>query len=468
MRTCFDFKFIFLLVFILSGRLAYPQSGDWIPLFNGKDLTGWKSLNGKAEYKVENGAIVGISVMNEPNSFLCTEKAYGDFILKLEVNVDPPLNSGIQFRSHSDKDYLNGRVHGYQCEIDPSRRSWSGGIYEEAGRGWLVNLSGNQKSQAAFLPGEWNKFRIEAIGDTIRTWINGVMGSDLVDENSSSGFIGLQVHMIGENADMAGKKVRWRNINILTSGLMNSRIPPDPDVMEINYVPNSLTPWESDHGWKLLWDGKTTKGWKSAKSDEFPQKGWSIENGVLTVQEGTGGESENGGDIITVNQYSNFILDVDFMITKGANSGIKYFVDPVLNKKAGSAIGLEYQLLDNLNHPDAREGVEGNRTLASLYDLIPAFNLTEGNSNIPFGGIETWNRARIIVRGNHVEHWLNYEKMVEYNRGSQTFKALVAKSKYNIWPGFGQAPQGNILLQDHGSEVHFRSIKIKVLSNSMQ
>ena len=138
-------------------------------------------------------------------------------------------------------------------------------------------------------------------------------------------------------------------------------------------------------------------------------------------------------------------------------------MDPELNKKAGSAIGLEYQILDDKNHPDAKAGVDGNRTCASLYDLIPAYNLTENNSNIPFNGIGHWNRARIVVRGNHIEHWLNNIKVVDYERSTQIYRALVAKSKYHIWPNFGEAEQGNILLQDHGNEVHFRSIKLKPL-----
>ena len=135
---------------------------------------------------------------------------------------------------------------------------------------------------------------------------------------------------------------------------------------------NSLTRKEKKDGWALLWDGKTTEGWRGAKLDAFPENGWVVEDGVLKVLAGNGGESTNGGDIITTRTYKNFILKVDFKITEGANSGIKYFVDPTLNKGAGSAIGCEFQILDDLRHPDAKLGVKGNRTLGSLYDLIPA------------------------------------------------------------------------------------------------
>jgi hypothetical protein len=457
-------KKILTLGLLLLSSFCYSQSEDeWIKLFNGSDLVGWKQLNGKAEYNIINNEIVGVSVPKEPNSFLCTEKDYGDFILELEVNVDPPLNSGIQFRSLSVDNYLHGRVHGYQCEIDPSKRAWSGGIYDEARRGWLYNLSRNEKGSAAFKPGEWNTYRIESIGDTIRTWINGIMCSNLIDNMTSSGFIALQVHGVGEDPEKVGKKVRWRNIRIKTTDLLASRKEVDPDVPEINYIPNSLTPTEIRHGWRLLWDGKTTKGWRGAKIDHFPENGWEINDGVLTVLESGGGESANGGDIVTIEKFSEFELEVEFRLTEGANSGIKYFVDPELNKGTGSAIGLEYQLLDNAIHPDAKQGVSGNRTLASLYDMIPATNLSENNDNIRFNGIDQWNKARIVVKNNHIEHWLNNLKVVEYERNTQIYRALVGYSKYKVWPNFGESPAGHILLQDHGNTVHFRSIKIREL-----
>jgi len=445
------------LLSLTCALTVFAQDG-WINLFNGKDFTGWKQLNGEAKYHVENNEVVGVSTLNTPNSFMTTEKTYGDFIFEVEVRVDARLNSGIQFRSLSKPDYRDGRVHGYQAEIDPSPRAWSGGIYDEARRGWLYPLTDNPEGQKAFRNGAWNKYRIEAIGTQIRIWVNGINTANINDDETAEGFIALQVHSI-RNKEQEGSQVRWRNIRIKTTDLEKERWP--MFAKEINYIPNTLTDYEKRKGWRLLWDAKSTDGWRGAKSDAFPAKGWEMKDGVLTVLESGGGESEHGGDIITVDTYSDFELIVDFNITEGANSGIKYFVDPELNKGTGSAIGMEFQVLDDSKHPDAKKGVMGNRTVGSLYDLIKAENLSAPSRNKGFHGVGKWNRARIVVNGGHVQHWLNEMKVVEFDRHSQIFRALVAYSKYAKWENFGQIPEGHILLQDHGNTVHFRNIKIR-------
>jgi hypothetical protein len=219
-------------------------------------------------------------------------------------------------------------------------------------------------------------------------------------------------------------------------------------------APNTLTQKERREGWKLLFDGKSTRGWRGAYQESFPTKGWRIEGGMLIVEPATGGEAANGGDIVTVGEYSNFELVLDFKLTPGANSGIKYFVTEELPRTPGSAIGLEYQLLDDARHPDATKGINGNRTLASLYDLIPAKN----RNPKPVG---EWNRARIIVKGRHVEHWLNGLKVLAFERGGKEFLAHKAESKFRDRKDFGEAAKGHILLQDHGNEVFFRNIKVR-------
>jgi hypothetical protein len=222
---------------------------------------------------------------------------------------------------------------------------------------------------------------------------------------------------------------------------------------------NNLTDIEKEEGWKLLFDGKTTQGWRGAYKESFPEKGWVVEDGLLIVLPSGGAESAHGGDIVTEEQYSNFELTLEFKLTEGANSGIKYFVREQSPKPEGSAIGLEFQILDDKNHPDAKMGRNGNRTVGSLYDLITA----EDKIVQPIGD---WNTARIVSRGNHVEHWLNGNKVLEYERGGKDFKDLVAKSKYKDHKNFGEAPQGHILLQDHGDKVYFRNIKIREIPGS--
>ncbi len=421
---------------------AVRADEGWVTLFDGKSTAGWIQRGGKALYAVEDGVLVGRTVLGERNSFLCPPKEYADFVLEFEVWVDPKLNSGVQVRSASRPDYRDGAVHGYQIEIDPSERGWSGGIYDEQQRGWLTSPKDDPKARQAFRVGEWNRYRVEAAGDRLRTWVNDVPVSDLTDGMARSGFIGFQVHQAKE----AGLPVKWRAIRLKELAPVRTGL-----------APNTLTDAERAEGWLLLWDGRTTWGWRSAKGKEFPKEGWEIQDGVLSVVETGGAESRAGGDIVTDRVFEGFDLKVEFRLTPGANSGIKYHVDTRLNQGEGSAIGLEFQLLDDATHPDAKAGRDGNRTIASLYDLIPA---AADKKVKPIG---EWNEARVVSNGRHVEHWLNGAKVLEYERGSEEFRKLVAISKYKVWPAFGERPSGPLLLQDHGNRVSFRNVKVRPL-----
>ena len=200
-----------LLSMLALGPAALAAEGGWVSLFDGKSLDGWEQLNGKAKYEAKDGAIVGTSVPNSPNSFLCTKKHYGDFELEFDVKVDPRLNSGVQIRSHSKKEYQKGRVHGYQVEIAVG--GFSGGIYDEARRGKFLNADKPTPEQLALLKKDaWNHYRVLCQGDHIQTWVNGTKVADFHDSMTASGFIGLQVHGVGKLADPL--QVQWRNLRL--------------------------------------------------------------------------------------------------------------------------------------------------------------------------------------------------------------------------------------------------------------
>lgn len=459
--------FLAVVAVPLLGAASVPAIAQaqqqWSDITPRAGLAGWHTAGGKATFSVTNGELVGRAAAGKANSWLVSDALYGDFILEFEAKTDQVLNSGVMVRGQSRPDYRDGVVHGYQAEIDPSARGWSGGIYDEQRRQWLYTLGRNDAARRAFRSGDWNRYRVEAIGNRLRTFVNGVPAADIADDTDARGFIAFQVHAISDAEAQRNPEVRFRGVRIITDRPARFASP-ETGLEQQGWLPNQLTGAEQGAGWKLLWDGRTTTGWRSAKAAGFPAKGWSIRDGILSVDGANGAESTNGGDIITMRDYRDFELSVDFRLTPGANSGIKYFVDPNLLKGEGSAIGLEFQLLDDVRHPDAKMGRDGNRTLGSLYDLITARNLSDPSSpGKRFNPPGEWNRAVIVVRGRHVEHWLNGFKVVEYERGSPEFRALVAKSKYAKWPNFGEWDAGPILLQDHGNRVDFRSIKLREL-----
>ena len=414
------------------------QQPQWEYLFNGYDLTGWTIAVGEAEIVVEDGVITGTSRRGTPHTFLKTDREFSDFILEFEFKVSGGLNSGVQIRSHQRAD---GRVYGYQFEIDWTERAWTGGIFDEQRRGWLYPLSFNQEARTAYRgDGTWNSGRVEAIGNSIRGWINGIPTCDLIDDMTCTGFIALQFHGANMNSDTPS--VSFKNIRILTEDLERWATPQNNEIVQINAIPNTLSERELAEGWELLWDGRTTNGWHGVGTTDFPATGWVINDGIWVIEAG------HPYSIMTNRSFENFWLSVDFNMTRGASSGIFYLTD-------ANGDGPEFQIIDDLNNPLATE----RRTLGSLFDLIHAPDdkpVTRWNG--------AFNTAWIKVRGNHVEHWLNGTKLFSYERNTPAWNEMVNNSyRHRDVPNYGNLPKGQILLQNSGSSVSFKNIKIKEL-----
>ncbi len=376
------------------------------PLFDGKSLTGWVQRGGKAKYEVADGCIVGSTVTGTPNSFLCTEKNHGDFILELEVKGDARLNSGIQVRSecfdretsveHGTRQLKipAGRVHGYQVEVDPSpTRRWSGGLYDEGRRGWLFPLDKNKEAGAAYNIGEWNKYRIECVGDSLRTWVNGVPAADLVDSMTLTGLIGLQVH----GSKQADLQVRWRNLRLQDLG---------------------------QHVWKPIWDGKTLNGWHVIGKGE-----WQIADGV--IRGANKKEEKEFGHLVTDKRFSDFTVRLKYRAVKG-NSGLYFRVD-----EAGFSGVSGFQA-----------EIDAEKDAGGLYE-------TNGRSWVSQPKPEDvkkwfrpqeWNTMTVSARGGRIVVNVNGHQSAELRND----------------PG---RAEGHLALQVHGSqdcEVYFKDIEMLV------
>lgn len=365
--------FISFLIFSCESPDKHIKSSDWELLFNEQNLNNWEVKNGTAEYSIEDKELVGTAKLNTPNTFLCTKKMYADFILELEVKVDEPLNSGIQIRSNSIPTYQEGAVHGYQVEVDPSSRGFSGGIYDESRRGWIYPLCENSAGRKGFKNGTWNKYRIEAIGSSIRVWVNGIQTANLRDDLTTEGFIGLQVHDIGKDSSMVGKTVRWRNIKIATNNLEKLRTPDDGKTPEINLVPNELSEREKENNFELIFSNTDT----------------------IMLKE---------GELVDFTRIENFDLKFDFLVGEKSNGGIEYF----FNNKNEKCI---FQIIDNNSLP--KEEQDGNQSLGSLKGITPSQNLCVPGRYRDFRGLNNWNTGRIIIQNGKIEHWMNGYQIVE-------------------------------------------------------
>ncbi|MHC4719868.1 MAG: 3-keto-disaccharide hydrolase [Planctomycetota bacterium] len=356
---------LFLFAVLFFAVLASARTKGKVKpqkLFDGQTLTGWKQLGGKAIYKVKDRAIVGSSVPETPNSFLCTQKIYGDFVLKFEVKVQPRLNSGVQIRSNSLRYYRNHRVHGYQVEIDPSERAYSGGVYDEARRAWLNDLKDNEKARKAFDLDNWNKYKVVAIGDSIKTWVNGVPAADLVDSMDLTGFIGLQVHSVKEKEPLT---VQWRKLRIRDLG---------------------------SHVWAPIFDGSTLQGWHT-----LPGGKWQVQDGVIV---GTSAKEEKlHGMLITDKRYGDFTARLKFKVLQG-NSGFYFRVDKVESNVAVHGFQAE---------------VAANNDVGGLYETGGRAWVTKPKPEEvkKFFKPDQWNQMTVSAHGRRIVVHVNGHKTSE-------------------------------------------------------
>ena len=446
---------------------AKPCCGG-VALFDGKSTDGWVQRGGKAKYKVVDGMIVGTTVLKTPNSFLCTKDNYSNFILHLDFKVDDQLNSGIQIRSNSFANYKDGRVHGYQVEIDPSQkphdgkragpnlmedgskapkgtsRSWTGGIYDEARNGWLYGLSSKPKARAAFKPGQWNHFKIIANGNSIKTWINGVPAADLDDKTTKEGFIALQVHATGSKTPL---QVRWKNIFLkeIKEGDLNFYGSELPQPKVIAPGTGCSAPGDAI----VLFDGKDLSQWngrikKGENKGKICEPKWKIENECMIVTK--------SGDLETKQPFGSCQLHIEWATPNPpskksqsrGNSGI-FFMGKY-----------EVQVLDsytNQTYPDGQAGgiykqspplVNACRKSGEwqTYDII--FHAPE------FDGQECTKPATLTVLHNGVL--------------IQDHFTLVGPTEHKKTPKY--TPHDAKLamsLQDHGNPVRYRNIWIREL-----
>ncbi|MFC4221276.1 3-keto-disaccharide hydrolase [Flagellimonas marina] len=428
-----------------------------MPLFNGRDLENWVRIGGENPFTVEDGIIIGKAKTNTHSTYLATKKTFGDFILEFDVYFNSQLNSGVQIRSHKEH-AEEDRLYGHQIEIDPSDRGYSGGIYDSYRRGWLYPLSRNNKARSAIKYGQWNTYHIEAIGNTIATWVNGIQCARIVDNVSLEGVIGLQIHDIPENPELDGAEIKWRNIRILTSNLETNQWQKDLGVPEISYLTNELTEWEKNNGYRLLWNGEDFNGWRSVNSPKIPKEGWHIENGTLLAI-----DIGKPIDLYSENRFQNFEMELEIKIEPGIDSGVQYFVDLDKNGEKATKPIYEFQIIDD-NILNLEEIGAQRKSSGSLYNIIPYENLSVKGGEKRFGGPNTWNKIRIVSFNGKVEHWLNNEKTVEFNLSSQMFKSLIDFSQHKNSEDHDQDGSGHILLQNLEGKVSFRTIKIRELN----
>ncbi len=379
-----------------------PVQGEWVDLFDGSTLEGWSQRNGTATYEVKDGVILGTTSAGSPNSFLCSDRFYGDYELEFDVKLfDDQLNSGVQIRSHSNPAYNAGRVHGYQVEV--ATNGHAGFIYDEAGRGWLSKDRDQPASRAAFKRGEWNRYRVICFGQSIRTWVNGVPVAHVTDAHSPTGFIGLQVHSVGGDPKW---QVGWRNLRLRELG--------------------------DGGGFASIFNGRDLTGWRVAERPESVR----VQDGALIVN-GDRAHVFYDGPVYR-HSFKNFELRALVRSKPGSNSGIYFHT--LFQESGWPSKGYEVQV----------NNTQGDwRRTGGLYGID---DLRE-----PPAKDDVWFPMNIKVVGRRVQITVNDRRVVDYTEPEDVERPESFAGRL--------VDRGTFALQAHdpGSEVWYKAIEVRPL-----
>lgn len=394
-------------VSMMAACSTVPETSTkpWVTLFDGESFNGWRVENGDDPFEIINGEIVGKTVSGVPTRYLTTEDSYGDFIFEAEMNNSEGDNSGIQFRSQIGTSFYSG-LNGYQLEVDPSERRWTGGIYTEGLAVWKHPMIENDACRNAWNYDGWNKLRIETSGDLLRTFVNDIACAKVYDETLSEGHFGLQIHSVGKNPGRAGKPTKWRNIRIKENPPQSDYSSDNFEMGSESYLWDKLSPYETDNDWSLV-DNSTTKNAMWAKADRKNLITESTrEISVLKLES----QRETNAAISLPN--SSFHAIIDFQLDEGSAGEILYpvsFQDE--NGKVVSCMA-SYRIFDDKSVEKRDKG--DPQLMGALRGKIAAKNLDEEGRNKRVFSKDAWRRAEIRVVDDGVEHWLNSIRVVKY------------------------------------------------------
>jgi hypothetical protein len=400
--------FAFFVSFILYGCADFQSQPDtrWQTLFDGESLDGWHIVNGDVPFTVENGEIIGKTAAGIPTRYLATNKQYTDFILELEMNNSEGENSGIQFRSVKAPQFRAG-LTGYQLEVDPSARAWTGGIFFEGMGEWRHAPIGNEKCKRAWNKTAWNSLRIEAKGALMRTFVNDVSCAYLYDETLDSGYIALQIHSIGAMPGRAEAPTRWRNIRIIENPTDDDYTESDNNLQSLSYLPNQLSPHEEANGWTLL--GPHNIGemdWARTKVAN-PVTNTVAEVDILKVD-----ASHGDRQMFLPHIKAKYELIADVQMLPGTKGVLNYPIMSKTNDDRKIECLSSFAIFDDTSIDYKKS--KAKYLMGSVTGKLTAKNLSEGNRRKRVLAPQRWQRIKIVVDGQHVEHWFNAVKVADY------------------------------------------------------